>query len=116
MKKFTVVLLMLLATVVAYPATYAVTQLEVDFSDPISVVAYLTTFIVLVATWLVKKIKPSMPGWLVLMIVTGLSALVTYLTNLLGTPDLSWMAQFGLGLAATFIHQLSVQFSGGGSK
>lgn len=112
MKKVILFCLMLLVSVGTFAAAGAAFEVPVDFSNAGSVVAYLTTFIVLAATFVVKHLKPSIPGWATMMVVTGLSAVVTLLTNKLGNPDLSWLAQFGLGLAATFVHQLSVQFSG----
>lgn len=116
MKKSIVLLLALFATMGTYAGTVLMVQTEVDFTDPGSLVAYLSTFIVLAATWLFKKVAPSIPGWSTMLIVAGISALLTYLTNSLLNPDLSWLAQFGLGLAATFVHQLSIQFSGSSSK
>ena len=111
MKKTILFLALLFVTIGTYAASTSLFQTDIDMSDPASVVAYLTTFIVLASTFVFKKMAPAIPGWAVMMIVTGLSALVTYLTNQLGSPDLSWVAQFGLGLAATFVHQLSRQFN-----
>lgn len=79
---------------------------DVDVSNPASLVAYLSTFIVLGATWIVDKIAPSIPGWSTLIVVAGISAVLTWITNALANPDLSWIAQFGLGVASTFIHQV----------
>lgn len=112
MKKVILFCLMLFITAGTFAAVTTAFQVPVDISDPGSIVAYLTTFIVLAATQVAKFAVTKIPGWGVMMLVTGLSALVTYLTNLLAAPDMSWLAQFGLGLAATFMHQLSVQFSG----
>lgn len=113
MKKSILLVFALFATL----GTFAAVQFpDVDISDPGSIVAYLTTFIVLAATQVVKFAAPKLPGWTIMMVVTALSALVTYLTNLLAAPDMTWLAQFGLGLAATFVHQLSVQFSGSSSR
>ena len=95
----------------ALPVLALTQEPDVDVSDPSTIVAYLSPFIVLVATAVVKAAKANIPGWATMLVVTALSALVTWLTNLLGTPDLSWLVQFGLGLAATFVHQVYRQFS-----
>lgn len=89
----------------------AQTAQDVDVNDPASVVAYLTTFIVLAVTWLVRKLRPSIPGWATMLVVVGLSSAASYLTGLVGNPELGWLAQFGLGLASTFVHQLYKQFT-----
>ena len=87
------------------------TQDVVDPSDPGSLVAYFSTLIVLGATWVFNKVLPSIPSWSTLLIVAGLSAVLTWLTNSLANPDISWLAQFGLGVASTFIHQFYKKLS-----
>lgn len=104
MKKY---ILFLFAAIVAVPV-FAIGQSAPDSG---TIVEWLTPFIVLAATWLVKVVRPNIPGFWTLTVVTALSGLVTWLTNLLAAPDLSWMAQFGLGLAATFVHQIYKQLS-----
>lgn len=95
---------------------YAQTDGGVDINDPASVVAYLTTFITLAAVWAVKKLKLPIEGQWTLLIAAALSAIVTFITNKLGNPDLSWLAQFGLGLASTFVHQMYLYFTGSNNK
>lgn len=89
---------------------------EVDVNDASSLVTYLTPFIVLGATWLIRLVKPSIPGWATMVVVLLLSSATTFLTNTLGNPDLGWLQQFGLGLASTFVHQIYVQFKGDPSE
>lgn len=79
--------------------------------DMAKVLEILTPLIVFGAGWLVKKFKPSIPGWATMLVVGALSAAVTWITNLVGNPDLGIFLQFAYGLVSTFIHQLSVQFS-----
>lgn len=111
MKKLFCLLLVFSLALFAAEPLFAFTETPVDLNEPSSVVAYLSTFIVLIATWVVKLAKPSIPGWATVLVVAGLSSGLAFLTNALGNPELSWWAQFGLGLAATFVHQISVQFS-----
>lgn len=108
--KNSVVLLFLIAFLIAPLALFAQNG-ELDVSDPASVIAQLTTFITLAAVWVVKKIAPKIPGTWTLLVAAALSGGVTWLTNMLGNPDLSWLAQFGLGLASTFLHQVYVKFT-----
>lgn len=88
----------------------AATAMQGETSDAASLVASLTTAIVFVATWLVRKARPHIPSWATMLVVLGLTSLTTLLTNQLGNPDLSPLAQIGLGLASTFVHQLGKQF------
>lgn len=83
---------------------------EVDPSDAGSVVAYLTPFIVFGAVQVVKLIKPLIPIWILGIIVPGLSAAVAFLQTATDNAD-SWLIQFGLGLAATFVHQIYKQLT-----
>lgn len=84
---------------------------EVDVQDPSSLVAYLTPFVVLAATWLVRLVKPGIPGWATMIVVLLLSSATTYVTNLLSSPDVSPLIQILLGLGATFLHQFKQQFT-----
>jgi hypothetical protein len=111
MKTKTIILLHVLALFATIPL-FALVQdpaPEVDLSNASSVVAYLSTFIVLAATWLGKKFIPSITGTWTLVFVTALSVITTWITNALGDPSLSWIAQFGLGVGSVFIHQWTVQ-------
>lgn len=76
-----------------------------------TIVTWLTPFIVLGATWLVKVAKPVIPGWATMLVVTAISAAVTWASTLLENPDLSWLQQFGFGLLAVFINQAYRQFT-----
>lgn len=89
---------------------------ELDVTTPVGAITALTPFIVFAGVQLIKFIKPIMPVWLLGILVPGLSALVVWVTGMLGTPDLSWFAQFGLGLVATFIHQIIKQLNEAKSK
>lgn len=84
---------------------------EVDVQDPASLVVYLTPFIVLAATYLIRLVKPSIPGWATMLVVLAFSTLTSFLTDLLANPDIGFFAQLGLGLASVFVHQLQKQFS-----
>ncbi len=84
---------------------------DVDLTNPASLVAYLSPFIILAATWLFKKMIPLLTGTWTLVFVLALSALLTFVTNALGNPDATWLSQFGLGLASVFIHQLSIRIN-----
>lgn len=86
-------------------------QNEVDISNPASLVAYLTPFIVLAVTWLARIIKPGIPGWATMVVVMILSTAVTWLTNQLGNPDMTFIQQFLIGLGATFVHQFKQQIT-----
>lgn len=89
---------------------FASTATVAELNDPLSIVEAITPLLIMLATALVKKISPSIPSWVIpTFIVTGLSALITYLNNLLGDPSLPWLAQFIYGLLAVFLHQVSKQ-------
>lgn len=107
--KFLLLLVMFLFSAVAV-AMPEVAQ-EVDIQDPSSIVVYLTPFIVLAATYLIRLVKPSIPGWATMLVVLAFSTLTTFLTDLLANPDIGFFAQFGLGLASVFVHQLQKQFT-----
>lgn len=84
---------------------------DVDVTNPASLVALLTPIIVFASIQLVKLVKPMLPGWILGLLVPGLSTLAAYLTNLMGEPDMSFLVQVILGFAATFVHQLIKQFT-----
>lgn len=75
------------------------------------VLVYLTPFFVMLGTWIFNKVSPLVPGWLVVTFVTILTALITYIYQLLATPDLAWYWQFALGMLAITLNQVVKQFS-----
>jgi len=75
------------------------------------ILTYLTPFLVLAGTWIALKLLPLIPGWLTITVVTILSAILTYLAQLSGSPDLVWYAQFGYGMLAIVLSQIIRQFS-----
>lgn len=115
MKSFKFIQVALLVMLLIVPAlTFGLTT----FQDPVdtsptaaTIVQWATPFIVLLATWIVKAIKPIIPGWATMIVVTAISAAVTWASTLLDSPDLSWLQQFLFGLLAVFIHQFYKQFT-----
>jgi len=71
---------------------------------------YLTPFVVFIATAIVKWAKPLIPGWMTLMVVTVFSALLTFVNDLLSTPDETWLIRFLLGMGAIVLSQFVIQF------
>jgi drug/metabolite transporter (DMT)-like permease len=107
MKRFLIIFALLFTTIIlASP----ILQEESDPLTADTIVGYLTPFIVLGATYTVKFLKKTIPGWAVAIVVLALSAGVTWATNAVLDPDLSWIAQFGLGIAAIALDQLYTQF------
>lgn len=80
---------------------------EADVTDPNALVALLNPVIIFIALQGVKLIKKIAPGWLLGLIIPGLSALGAYLVGLV-SPDSSFILTFVLGFGSTFIHQLKV--------
>jgi len=72
---------------------------------------YCTPFLVFIATWIVAKVKPLIPGWMILIVVTGFSGLLTFVTELLATPGQTWLIQFLLGMGSIILSQFIIQFS-----
>ena len=70
------------------------------------IIVYLTPFIIWLAGFIVVKVKPLIPGWLMLTVIAGLTSAVTYLTQTFTNPDLNWIWQFLLGLFAILIAQI----------
>jgi hypothetical protein len=77
-----------------------------------SLVTWLTPVIVYGVTWAVAKLKPLIPGWLILTIVAGLGGLYTLVTQLFGNPELKWWQQLLYALLAVVISQFKIQFGG----
>lgn len=83
----------------------------VDYSDPNYWVITVTPLLVLGASALLKYVLPKIPGVLMLTIVAAVSALLAFLNTSLLSPDLNWLESFGLGISATFIHQIYKQLN-----
>lgn len=79
-----------------------------------TIVEWLTPFIVLAGTAIARYIIPKVPGWATMIIVSGLSAAVAWVTNVDGS-DMSFIMQTVYGLLAVFINQIYRQFTGGNS-
>jgi hypothetical protein len=76
-----------------------------------NIVLWLTPFIVLGATALIKVVKPLIPGWATLIVVTGLSAAVAWVSELTVGGDASFIIRVGAGLLSVVIHQIYRQFN-----
>ena len=92
---------------------FATTQDVGTNPEPLTIIGWLTPFIVLVATWLFRKVAPKIPGWSTMIIISGLSAAVAWVTNISGLSDMSFLTQTLYGLLAVFINQMYRQFTGG---
>lgn len=101
----------LLAFLMVTPLTIFAQTEDIDVTNPSSLVALLTPILVFASVQVVKWAKPMLPGWILGLLVPGLSTLAAYLTNLWGEPDTSFIVQVLLGLSATFVHQVIKQFS-----
>jgi len=75
------------------------------------ILTYLTPFIVWLVTWVVGKVVPLIPGWLKLTVVTIVSAVLTWVLQIIGNPELSIVLQFVLGFLAVFVAEFLNQFS-----
>lgn len=81
-----------------------------ETTTPMQIVEWLTPFIVLAATYLVRLVFSKIPGWATMIVVTVLSSLVTWATNI-DTSEMSYIMQTLYGMLAVFIHQVYKQFS-----
>ncbi len=73
-------------------------------------VTLFTPLIVFGVTYVVKKIVPSIAGWIIIMLVVPLlSLLITWVSGLLANTGLTFWEQFGYGLLAVFINELFKQ-------
>lgn len=82
---------------------------ESPFS-PANLVIMVTPFIVLGATALFKW-ATNLKGNATLYVAFIVSALLPIATNYFdGADGESWIAKLGIGLAATFFHQLAIKF------
>ncbi len=104
---FLVLALLLIATPI-----YALALQDVpDVTDTSQLVLLLMPALSWVAVEVAKAIKKAATstgiagGWLLALVVPGLSALLAYVATLIN-PDLSWLAAFGLGLGSTLLDQI----------
>ena len=72
---------------------------------------YLTPFIVWGVTAIVKKIKPLVPGWVLVSVVVPLLSVALALAGNYAGNNI--FIQFGLGLLAVFIAELLKQIKQG---
>jgi hypothetical protein len=106
-------LLLLLAVV----PVFALTQDVPDVTNPASLVVLLMPAITWLAVEAAKKISTLLGnagiagGWILGLIVPGLSALLAYLLTLV-SPDASFGLAFVLGLGSTFINELILKVKG----
>lgn len=77
--------------------------------DPL--VTWLTPVIIYGVTWVVVKVKPLIPGWLILTVVAGFGGLYTLVVQWLANPGLKWWQQLLYSLLAIVISQFKIQFS-----
>lgn len=75
------------------------------------ILTYATPLIVLGVSYLVGKIKPLIPGWAMLLVVSGLATAVTFIVQLTSSPDLTFLQQLLYGMIAVVIQQFYKQFS-----
>lgn len=91
-------------------------QADPETVSPANVVEWLTPFIVLGATALVRWGAPKIPGWMTMIVVSALSAAVAWATNAYAdAAALGFVEQTLYGLLAVFINQVYRQFTGGNS-
>jgi len=73
-------------------------------------VAILTPLVVYFVTWLIRKFVPDVTGWFIVMFIVPLLSLgLTWVTGLLGNPELTFWGQFAYGLLAVFVNELYKQ-------
>ena len=73
-------------------------------------VAILTPLVVYGVTWLIRKFVPNVAGWFIVMFIVPLLSLgITWVTGLLGNPELTFWGQFAYGLLAVFVNELYIQ-------
>lgn len=103
-------LLTIVALVLAVPVFALVSQEVPDITDPSNLVVLLMapiTWLAVEAAKLIKKLIGGSiaGGWILGLIVPGLSALGAYILTLV-VPDAPFLVALGLGLASTFVDQL----------
>lgn len=86
-------------------------------TTPANIIEWLTPLVVLGATHVIRLVKPLIPGWATMLVVTLLSMAVAWITSLLSdTTEMSFIAQTLYGLLAVVINQFYRQFTGGNKK
>lgn len=84
-----------------------------DPVTPIMVIQYLAPLAVLGATWLIRLVKPSLSGWVIVyLIVPALSALLAWLATLV-LQDVSFLTQVAYGLGSIILMELLKQLKQG---
>ena len=74
------------------------------------VIGILTLPIVYAATWVVRQYFPSISGVItVTTVVPALTAILTVISNVVGSGGLSPLLQGALGLLAVFVSQVQIQ-------
>lgn len=110
-KNFLSLVLMLFITT----ATFAITQETAEPLTAETVVLWLTAPAVFLGTAIVRWAKPSIPGWATVLVVSGLSTVLAWITNIVVDGDTSFFAKVAIGLGAIVISQVYRQFTGGNS-
>lgn len=113
MKRF-LILLPLLFIATSFYAFPNIAQ-DVDVTDPSQLVGLLNVVIVFVATFVVNKLTPIAPTWLLSIAIPGLSALGGFLLNLI-MPDTNFLLSFIFGFLSTFVYELQRQLVQGNRK
>lgn len=93
---------------------FAFCQEVPDVTDPSNLVVLLMPAITWIAVEIVKKVMNALGasitgGWILGLIVPGLSALAAFILTKI-SPDSSYVLAFVLGFASTFVDQLIKQF------
>lgn len=79
--------------------------------DYTQIVLLLTPLVVWLATWLVKQVLSSLPGWvLVGLIVPLISIIVALISNAISIADNFWI-QVAIGVLAVFINEVKKQLT-----
>lgn len=83
---------------------------------PETIVVWLTPFVVLGVTFLIRLAKPLIPAWATMVVVSLLSAAVAWISNYTGAAgETSFLMQTLIGLLSVVINQAYRAFVGGGN-
>lgn len=97
---------------VAAPMFALTTTEVVDGPTAGQVVEWLTPFVVLGLTYVIRLLLPLIPSWATLLVVTALSGMVAWITSILtDVTDMTFLMQVGYGLLAIVINQFYKAFS-----
>lgn len=105
---------MLLALMLIFTPTLMFGQTPEE-TTPLLIVEWLTPFIVLLVTFIVRKVWSSIPGWATMIVVSAVSAAVAWATNV-ETGEMSMLMQTLYGLLAVFLNQLYRQITSNGKR